>query len=295
MELKHLICFKRVAELEHITKAANDLYMSQAHLSRIIAELEFELNVKLFYRDGRGIKLNPCGFTLYENVIKILTQMDDCKKQVQSVYQRQLSQLTIVTNAGAYMPGLLLRLAKVAPNLKLRQYSSPRKEILQMLREGSVDYAICCPPITDELDFKSTDLRVEPAVVIYPRGHWLEERDSVSLHELQEESFISVAQGYGARDAVEIAYNKTGFSPNFVIETGDTSSVNRYVYEGLGIALSPKSLIMRDDYFKNHYTNIDEPASGTLAITCKQDRTFGENDNLFYQTVIDYFSNLDIL
>lgn len=293
MEFKHLLCFKRVAELEHITKAASDLYMSQAHLSRIIAELESELGVKLFDRDGRGIKLSPCGLTLYENVIKILTQMDDAKKQVQNVYQRQLSQLTVVTNAGAYMPGLLLRLAKVDPTLKLRQYSAPRKEILQMLREGIVDCAICCPPIPDELDFKSTILRVEPAVVIYPRGHWLEGRDVVSLHELQEESFISVAQGYGARDAVESSYNKTGFSPNFVIETGDTGSVNRYVYEGLGIALVPKSLIMQDEYFKDHHTNIAEPASGTLAITWKQDKTFNENDNLFYQVCLDYYRELD--
>ncbi len=294
MEFKHLLCFKRVAELEHITKAANDLYMSQAHLSRIIAELESELGVKLFDRDGRGIKLSPCGLSLYQNVLKIIIQMDDTKKQVQTVYQRQLSQLTVVTNAGAYMPGLLLRLTKVDPTLKLRQYSAPRKDIIQMLREGSVDFAICCPPIKDELEFKSTILRIEPAVVIYPKGHWLEGIKNVSLSQLQGELFIGVAQGYGARDAVESSYYSTGISPNFIIETGDTSAVQRYVYEGLGIALVAKALIRQDEYFKDHYADIDEPASGTLAITWKKDKAFGENDNLFYQTALDFYRELDM-
>jgi len=50
MELRHLQYFKRVAELEHLTKAANDLFVSQSHLSHVIIELETELGVQLFDR-----------------------------------------------------------------------------------------------------------------------------------------------------------------------------------------------------------------------------------------------------
>jgi len=294
LEFQHLLYFKKVAELEHITKASEELFISQAHLSRIIAELEEDLGVKLFDRKGRGIKLNPCGLTLYQNVLKIMCAIDEAKKQVKAVNDRQQSQVTVITNAGGYMPGLLLRLTKLAPNLRLRQYSAPRDDLIKKLRDGEVDFAICCPPISDGIEFASTVLRTEPAVVIYPRNHWLEDRKVISLSEIKEEAFISVAQGYGARDSMEVSYYSTGITPNFIIETGDTTSVYRYVHEGLGIALVAKSLIRQEAYFKDHIVDIEEPTSGTIAISWKKNKVFDEIETAFYQTAIEYYRFLDI-
>lgn len=292
MELKQLIYFKRVAELEHITKASEELFVSESHLSRIISGLEGELGVELFDRSGRGIKLNPCGITLYNNVLNIMNSVDEAIKQVKASYQKQRSQLTVITNVSAYFPSLLKKLAKTAPDLILRQYSAPRNDLIRKLREGGVDFAICCPPIADELEFSSIILHTEPAVVIYPKNHWLEGYKTVSLKMLKEEAFISVAQGYGSRDAVEISYYSTGIVPNFIIETGDTSLVYRYVYEGLGIALVPKSMTKQEDYFKDHYVDIEEPASGTIAISWKRNKVFNEFESIFYNITLEYFNDL---
>lgn len=292
MEFRHLLYFKRVAELEHITKAAEELFISESHLSRIITELENELGVKLFDRSGRGIQLNLCGLTLYKNVINIINSVDEAKKQVKATYQKQHSQLTVITNVGAYFPSLLKKLAKIAPELNLKQYSAPRNELIKNLGAGIVDFAICCPPINDELQFSSTILHTEPAVVIYPKNHWLEGYKTVSLKMLKEEAFISVAEGYGARDAVEISYSSTGILPNIVIETGDTSLVFRYVYEGLGIALVPKSMTMQEDYFKDHFADIEEPASGTISIAWMRNKTFNEFESIFYDITLEYYRDL---
>lgn len=292
MELRHLFYFKRVAELEHITKAAEELFISESHLSRIIAGLEYELGVKLFDRSGRGLQLNPCGRTLYENVLNIINSVDEAKKQVKATYQKQHSQLTVITNVGAYFPSLLKKLAKIAPDLNLRQYSAPRNEVIKNLGAGIVDFAICCPPINDELQFSSTILHTEPAVVIYPENHWLKGHKTISLKMLKEESFISVAEGYGTRDAIEISIASTGLLPNIVIETGDTSLVFKYVYEGLGIALVPKSMTMQDNYFKYHFADIEEPASGTIAVTWIRNKTFNEFESIFYDITLEYYRDL---
>lgn len=81
IELRHLLYFKRVAETEHLTKAANDLFISQSHLSHVIIELEENLGVQLFDRIGRGIKLNPCGREFYHDVVKLIYEYDDAKKK----------------------------------------------------------------------------------------------------------------------------------------------------------------------------------------------------------------------
>ena len=61
MEITHLRYFKKTAELEHITKAAQELHVAQPSLSRTISMLEDELKVKLFNRKGKSIELNEYG------------------------------------------------------------------------------------------------------------------------------------------------------------------------------------------------------------------------------------------
>ena len=55
IDLHSLIYFKKVAELQHLTRAAEELRVAQPSLSRTIAGLEAELGVKLFDRVGKGI------------------------------------------------------------------------------------------------------------------------------------------------------------------------------------------------------------------------------------------------
>ena len=61
MDLHSLLYFKKVAELQHLTRAAEELRVAQPSLSRTIASLEADLGVKLFDRVGKGIVLNPGG------------------------------------------------------------------------------------------------------------------------------------------------------------------------------------------------------------------------------------------
>ena len=61
MNLRQLYYFRTIAELEHYTQAAEKLYVSQSNLSHAIQEMEEELNVKLFVRKGRNIKLTKYG------------------------------------------------------------------------------------------------------------------------------------------------------------------------------------------------------------------------------------------
>ena len=68
MEMKHLIFFKTVAELEHMTKAAKQLDVAQPFISKTITELATELGVPLFDHVGRRIRLNSFGKLFYTRV-----------------------------------------------------------------------------------------------------------------------------------------------------------------------------------------------------------------------------------
>lgn len=293
MEFRHLVCFKRVAELEHMTRAADELYMSQSHLSHVISEMEEELGVKLFDREGRGIRLNPCGREFYRDVTELMNQYDDACKRVRASYMRQITQLTIVTNVSTYIPSLIKAAQDTLPSMSVQQYSATRRKMIRMLLAGQADYAICCPIITEEPDLESSLLRVEQGVIIYPEGHWLAQQKAVSFDEIKNERFINVGVGYGTRDVQDIYFRKFGVSPNIAIETTDTASIYDYVEKGLGIAIAPKAMTERHPVFKNRYVDIAEGTAATIGLTWRKGSYISETMKAFLEISTDFFAKLE--
>lgn len=294
MELRHLQYFKRVAELEHLTKAANDLYITQSHLSHVIIELETELGVKLFDRVGRGIQLNPCGKEFYHDIVKLFYEYEDAKKKIQETYKRQSTQVTIVTNVSTYMPGLLKKNKQDSPDLNIQQYSAKRRRIIRMLLDGDADFAVCCPLLTEEPELESILLHMELGVIVYPSDHWLKERKSVCFSELKNENFISVGVGYGTRDMQDVYFKEAGIFINSTVETNDTSSIYNFVKDGLGIALAPKTMTMLNTDFKNQFVELDEGPLATIGLTWRKDHYLGDAGKAFFETTKNYFEELSV-
>lgn len=294
MELKQLLFFKRTAELEHMTKAANELMVSEPFLSKSISELEKDLGVHLFDHVGRRIVLNPCGKMFYRHVVTIFSEIEDAKKEVRSINLSQQTRLTVVTNVSQYMPSLLKLIMESNPEMKIQQLSAPRRDIISMLLNGEVDFAICSPPIKDNVEMKTVQLRFEPGVVIFPKGHWLKSRSKVNLEEITGETFITAAKGYGAREAFDSYFEQLGFSPPIVIETGDTGSVFRYVESGLGIAAVSMSAVLQEPSFRHCYSVIGTGASGgEVALTWRANQYISEAGRFFIEKSQEYFSSLE--
>lgn len=295
IELRHLLYFKRVAETEHLTKAANDLFISQSHLSHVIIELEENLGVQLFDRIGRGIKLNPCGREFYHDVVKLIYEYDDAKKKAVEIYKRQLTHVTIVTNVSTYIPGLLKKNKEDSPDLNIQQYSSKRRRIIRMLLDGDADFAICCPILNEEPELESLLLHTERGVVIYPENHWLQGRSSVGFQELKDENFISVSPGYGTRDMQEIYMKEAGINVNSSVETSDTSSIFSFVKNGLGIALAPMTMTKLYPDFKDRFALIDETPLATIGLTWRKDHYLSDAGKAFFDTTVNYFREISLL
>lgn len=293
MELKQLLYFMRTAELEHMTKAAADMMVSQPYLSKIIADLEEELGVPLFDHVGRSIVLNPCGRAFYKRAVNIFNEIEDAKKEIHNISLSQQTRLTIVTNISQYMPGLLELISISNPDIKIRQLSAKRRDIIRMLMNGEADFALCSPPIDETVEMNTVHLRYEQGVAIFPEGHWLKDYKEVKFEEVKDENFISVSQGYGARDALDYHFSKLGLTPKIFIETEDTGSVFRYVEKGLGIAAVPLSIVLQEPAFKNSYSVFANKSGGDIALTWRSNQYISEAGKLFVDKSKEYFENLE--
>jgi len=292
MDAKHLIFFKRTAELENMTKAADELLVSQPFLSRVIAELEKELDTELFDRVGRGIKLNSYGKVFYKRVNNIFNEIKDAKKELADIKNSQQTLLTVVTNVSLYMPGLLQTLTQSNLGLLVRQLSAKRHKILKMLQNGEADFAICYPPMEDNNEFISIPLYYELGVIIYPEGHWLSDYPEINFSKIKEETFISVVQGYGTREGLDQFFQQLGLPTKISLETSDTSSVFRYVTNGLGIALVPLSQALRDPVYRDRFTRISDSENGIVALTWRRNMYLSEANRLFIDKAKEFFAGL---
>lgn len=293
MEIKQLIFFKRTAELEHMTKAANELMVSQPYLSKTISDLEAELGVPLFDHKGRNIVVNCCGKAFYTHVVSILNEIEDAVKEVQNISFAQQSTIRVATNIGQYMPGLLEIVTSGKQGISIHQLSVPRHDIIHMLRNAEVDFALCSPPLEEDMKFETLPMRYEKAVIIYPKGHWLEDYEEIPMDRLTGETFISVAKGYGAREAFDVVFSAFGAPAKMAIETTDTPSVLEYVKRGLGIAAVPLSTVLRDPTFQKRYTVIAHNVGGQIALSWRRRQLMGTVGQLFIQSSIAYFDNLE--
>lgn len=297
MEMKHLIFFKTVAELEHITKAAEQLMVAQPFISKTISELEAELGVPLFDHVGRRIKLNEYGHCFYCHVQKIFFELTDAQKELDDMTKKLEHSVSIITNASLYVPGLLSQFKKQVPEIDFRQISAKREELIKQFCAGETDFAICAPPIPENDNICTISLIEETCPIIYPPGHWLDNRDTITLRELENEDFITALSGYGIRELADRFFASTNIHPRIVVETSDTSSIPSYIKNGFGIAFSPLSALLKDPLFQNGYLRYievsDPPCITTIGLSWKKDRYLTHADKLFLAFTSEYFAAMD--
>ncbi|MEL7604171.1 MAG: LysR family transcriptional regulator [Bacillota bacterium] len=292
MTAKQLLFFKRTVELGNMTRAAEELLVSQPFLSRVIAGLEEELGVELFDRRWRKLALNAYGQALYRHVVNIFNEAEDAVKEIQDLKREQAATLKLVTNVSTYMCGLLRLLADSNPDVRISQYSAPWGEMKEMLLGGKVDFAICVPPQENCPELEAIELRLEPGVLIYPPGHWLEDYDEIDFDEIRDESFISGSRGYGTRDVSDAYMAMNNIRPNILIETPDSVSVFKFVASGLGVAFVPYSQAFADPFFREHCVKLKSRAYGKVALCWRREQYISSAGKLFIEKAREYFGNL---
>ena len=147
MNLSQLHYFKKLAEVLHYTRAAQELFITQPTLSGAISSLENELEVSLFERSGRSVSLTPQGEIFYEHVCLALRAIDDGVAAVQDRGHSIVGSISLGTTftvQDGYLPLLMKDYCAVCNNSVLtKTYQGFTNYLLDQLRKGTIDVAFC--------------------------------------------------------------------------------------------------------------------------------------------------------
>jgi DNA-binding transcriptional LysR family regulator len=296
MELRHLRYFVAVAEELHFGRAAERLHMSQPPLSQQIQSLEEELDVQLFYRTKRWVKLTEAGQIFLPEARQTLAQAEQAIVAVQQLKSGERGHLTIgfVGSAiGEVLPALISHFRTQFRDVELHLRELTTAQQVRALHENRIQVGLLRPTIQSEQIIIHTLIR-EQIIVALPESHPLAAKEAIEIAALARETFILFPrqQGRGLYDQVISICQQAGFSPHIEQEATQMQTIIGLVAAELGIALIPDSACHLRSSGIAYRPLIPMTQATELAIAWKKDNSSSVLQN-FIQLAAKHYAQAD--
>jgi len=241
MNLQQLRIIREAARCNYnLTEVANTLYTSQSGVSRHIKELEDELNIALFIRQGkRLINMTEPGLELVVIAERILNEISNIRRLSTSFSNNDEGSLVIATThsqARYILPNIIKSFRDEFPlvNLIINQASS--QDIVEMLLTGEADIGIDKQKMTSQSIVNYPFYRWHYAVIV-PKNHPLTQQKKITLGMLNTLPLITYRQGVFPRNSIDDAFLAAGLSANIILNVQESDVIKTYVEAGLGIGI----------------------------------------------------------
>jgi DNA-binding transcriptional LysR family regulator len=243
MELRHLRYFVAVGEEQHYGRAAERLHLAQPALSRQIQDLEEEIDVKLFDRMARGVKISAAGASFLDDARRILQQVNEATMRAARVARGQSGVLRVgFTEAASWhgvVPDSFRQFRQRQPDVELQLYSIVSLEQIEAVRAGRLDagFVFSMPKSDRELDQKP--VAIHHLVLAAPKGHPLTRLTKLRLRDMRDTAFVWFPrrESPGHYDRLMHECFRGGLrAPNIVQEAVDQATMLSLVSCRIGVA-----------------------------------------------------------
>ena len=141
MEIRNLITFVRIAEIQNFSKTAEQLGYSQSAVTMQIKQLESELHTQLFERIGKQIKLTQAGERLLPYALEIIGSIRKAESIVQEPEQitGKLRIGTCESYVSSILPPVIMKLTKLCPHVEISTCTALVPDLFNMLKQNDID------------------------------------------------------------------------------------------------------------------------------------------------------------
>lgn len=250
MNLNQLHYFVTLAHIEHYTKAAEMLSITQPSLSHAISMLEQELETSLFEKRGRNVVLTKYGKIFLEYVEESLGVLESGIKKTRSLTSETsgiIDLAYIYTLGSVFVPQLVGSFMRQHEewDVKFHFTTGNSTDIMQGLKDEKYDIAFCSSK-EKEPGIEFLPVSSERMVVVVPEDHVLAEKNTVDLAETLDYPVITFTQGSALRPAADRLYEQLGVKPRIAYELADAGSIAGLVAENFGIAVMPETPLLEN-------------------------------------------------
>ena len=233
MDLNKLRYFYVVAKHQHVTHAAQELYISQPALTKAMQRLEEDLGIPLFHKHKRGIQLTPFGLHLKGKLDTVFSVLDRLPEELEALKDQATHTIRLnVLVASIITTDAIASYKKQNPNVNF--------QVLQST--GNTDCHISITVDTPEAVLPPCEQRCiipEDIYLAVPVHGKFGALDTIDLQNVKDEPFISTSYARPFRKLSDNFCLAAGFKPNVTFESDFPSAVRNLISAGTGIGFWP--------------------------------------------------------
>ena len=238
----HLEVFYAVARHLNFSRAAEELYVSQPAVSKHIKDLEKDLGVDLFHRNGRRVELTDAGRLVYDYAGHALVLTEGLRRALAELHGPGRGYLRLAAThalATYVVPRVLATFQVRYPDVQLSLQVSGKGTAIRQVSQHQADLGIIdCHAIPSDVQWQRF-ARV-PIVMLASPGRQCSHGGIVDLVELSQETIITEEKGSDNREALERELERLRVRPSRMLEIGNIEAIKHAVAAGLGVAFLPK-------------------------------------------------------
>jgi LysR family cys regulon transcriptional activator len=234
-----------VAIVDHglnVSDAAEALFTSQPGISKQIRQLEEELGLKVFVRQGKRLaSLTPAGVGVVATARRALAEIGNLKRVADEFRREDSGTLTIATThtqARYVLPQVLLAFANRYPKVKVVLHQGNPRQVAEQTAAGEADVGIATEALADYPELATLPCYTWNRCVIVPVGHPLAKHEGkLTLEAIARHPIVTYDSAFTGRSQINAAFAARGLAPNVVLSALDADVIKTYVELGMGVGI----------------------------------------------------------
>lgn len=244
--LKQLQVFRAVAAERNFRRAGEAVGLTQPAVSRAITELEAQINLRLFDRTTREVKLTQAGTVLAQRLPRWMDELENTLNEIHSWAHSRTGKVRIASSptlSAALVPHCLSYCAQHEPGLQVILFDRVQQDVLNGILSGEVDFGMIVEPDSAHLrELHYEVLLTDPFVVVCPEDHPLANRENeggLNWRDMGELDLILLDQASGSRRLIDNLLARYNITGPVVQEVGHVTTGFEMVRAGLGVNIVP--------------------------------------------------------
>ncbi len=238
MNLRDLEVFRAVVTEGGITRAAEKLGRVQSSVTARVKQLEQELEVELFVREGKRLHISPPGRTLLGYAERLLALADEARAAMSDDRPRGAFRLgAMESTAAVRLPAPLAEFYRRHPEVDLKLRTGNPQQLSAAVLGGELDAALIAEPVA-QARFDWAPAFEERLVLVAPADH-----PPISQTSRPPDTIIVFESGCPHRRRLEEWYAGRSDLPGQTLELGSYHAMFGSVVAGMGVALMPESVL----------------------------------------------------
>jgi len=241
--IRQLQYFIAVAEQGTVSRAAQNLSISQSSVTEAIKELEGDLGVALFDRHPRGLNITHQGHQFLRHATKILADVSDARRTFFSDREATTGRLQLgVTSlvAGYVLSDLLARYRRAHPAVEISAIEDNGDYLEHLLVGGKLDIAVMVTSnLRDRMALQSEIIEISAYRLWLPLGHPLTTAETINLVDVADEPLIMLTVDEIEENTGKLLAALGTRPPHVAFRTRSVEAVRSLVATGAGVALLP--------------------------------------------------------